>query len=100
MAAAVAPYLTWMQGTAAQAAETASQATAAASAYETAFAAHVPPEEIAANRTQLASLVATNIIGQNNAAIAATEVQYGEMWAQDAAGDGYLRRPPRRPPPS
>src|ERR1700759_5423062 len=90
MAAAVAPYLTWMQGTAAQAAETASQASAAASAYETAFAAHVPPAEIAANRTQLASLVASNIIGQNNAAIAATEAQYGEMWAQDAlAMDTY-----------
>ncbi|HXO83171.1 MAG TPA: PPE family protein, partial [Mycobacterium sp.] len=90
MAAAVAPYLTWMQGTAAQAAETASQASAAASAYETAFAAHVPPAEIAANRTQLASLVASNIIGQNNAAISAIEVQYGEMWAQDAlAMDTY-----------
>ena len=90
MAAAVAPYLSWMQGTAAQAAETASQANAAASAYETAFAAHVLPAEIAANRTKLASLVASNIIGQNNAAISATEVQYGEMWAQDAlAMDTY-----------
>jgi PPE-repeat protein len=90
MVAAVTPYLSWMQGTAAQADETASQATAAASAYETAFAAHVPPEEIAANRSQLASLVATNIVGQNNAAIAAAEVQYAEMWAQDAlAMDTY-----------
>ena len=90
MAAAVTPYLTWMQGTAAQAAETAGQATAAASAYETAFAAHVPPEEIAANRSQLALLVATNVVGQNTSAIAATEAQYGEMWAQDAlAMDTY-----------
>jgi PPE-repeat protein len=90
MAAAVAPYLTWMQGTAAQAAEAATQATAAATAYETAFAAHVPPEEIAANRSQLASLVATNIFGQNTPAIAATEIQYAEMWAQDAlAMDSY-----------
>ena len=90
MTAAVAPYLTWMQGTAAQAAETASQATAAASAYETAFASHVPPEEIAANRSQLALLVATNVVGQNTSAIAATEAQYGEMWAQDAlAMDTY-----------
>jgi PPE-repeat protein len=90
MAAATTPYLTWMQGTAAQAAETASQATAAASAYETAFAAHVPPEEIAANRSQLALLVATNVVGQNTSAIAATEAQYGEMWAQDAlAMDTY-----------
>ena len=90
MTAAVTPYLTWMQGTAAQAAETAGQATAAASAFETAFAAHVPPEEIAANRSQLASLVATNVVGQNTSAIAATEAQYGEMWAQDAlAMDTY-----------
>ena len=90
MAAAVSPYLTWMQATTAQAAETANQAIAAASAYETAFSAHVPPEEIAANRSQLASLAATNILGQNNAAIAATEVEYSEMWAQDAlAMDTY-----------
>src|SRR5277367_3353473 len=90
MAAAVGPYLAWMRETAAKAAETSNQAVAAASAYETAFAAHVPPEEIAANRSQLASLVGTNIVGQNNAAIAATEVQYAEMWAQDAlAMDTY-----------
>jgi PPE-repeat protein len=90
MVAAVTPYLTWMQGTAAQASEAATQATAAATAYEAAFAAHVPPTEIAANRSQLASLVATNVFGQNTAAIAATEIQYAEMWAQDAvAMDGY-----------
>ena len=45
----------------------------------------VPLPVIAANRTQLASLVATNILGQNTSAIATTEAQYGEMWAQDAA---------------
>ena len=90
MAAAATPYVTWMQGTAAQAAEAALQATAAASAYDAAFAAHVPPTEIAANRSQLASLVATNLFGQNTQAIAATEVQYAEMWAQDAlAMDSY-----------
>src|SRR6201988_1656240 len=90
MVAAVTPYLTWMQGTAAQAAEAATQATAAATAYETAVVAHVPPAEIAANRSQLASLVATNVFGQNTAAIAATEIQYAEMWAQDAvAMDSY-----------
>jgi PPE-repeat protein len=90
MAAAVTPYLSWMQATVAQAAEAATQATAAAAAYETAFAAHVPPTEVAANRSQLASLVATNTFGQNTAAIAATEIQYAEMWAQDAlAMDNY-----------
>ncbi len=90
MAAAAMPYVTWLNATAAQAGQAATQGTAAAAAYETAFAAHVPPEEIAANRTQLASLMATNLFGQNTAAIAATEAQYGEMWAQDTlAMDTY-----------
>ena len=85
MAAAVDPYITWMSSTGAQAEQTASQASAAATAYEAAFAMTVPPLEVAANRTQLAMLVATNVIGQNTPAIAANEAQYGEMWAQDAA---------------
>ena len=38
-----------------------------------------------ANRTALAALVATNILGQNTPAIAANEALYGEFWAQDAA---------------
>ncbi|MBV9352895.1 MAG: PPE domain-containing protein [Mycobacterium sp.] len=85
MAAAAAPYVTWMQSTAAQAEETATQAKAAAAAYEEAFASTVPPPVIAANRSQLSTLVSTNILGQNTAAIAATEAQYAQMWAQDAA---------------
>jgi PPE-repeat protein len=85
MAAAVDPYITWMQTTSAQAEQTAAQASAAASAYEAAYAMTVPPLEVAANRTQLAMLVATNVIGQNTPAIAANEAMYGEMWAQDAA---------------
>ena len=85
MAAAAAPYVQWMSATAAQAEQTATQAKAAAAAYETAFAATVPPPVIAANRSLLASLVATNILGQNTSAIAATEAHYAEMWAQDAA---------------
>ena len=44
----------------------------------------VPPPVIAANRSLLAALVATNFFGQNTPAIAATEIQYAEMWAQDA----------------
>ena len=50
-----------------------------------ASAATVPPSAIAANRAALATLVATNFLGQNTPAIAATEAQYAEMWAQDAA---------------
>jgi PPE-repeat protein len=85
MAAAVAPYVTWLGATGEQAEQTAAQATAAAEAYETAFAATVPPTIVAANRSLLALLVATNVLGQNTPAIAATEAHYGEMWAQDAA---------------
>jgi PPE-repeat protein len=85
MAVAVAPYVEWMTGTAAQAEQTAAQAKAAAIAYENAFLATVPPPVIAANRSHLMALIATNLFGQNTAAIAATEVLYAEMWAQDAA---------------
>jgi PPE-repeat protein len=85
MVAAVAPYVWWMNATAAQAEQAADQAKAAASAYEAAFTATVAPPVIAANRTLLASLVASNILGQNTAAIATTEAHYAEMWAQDAA---------------
>ncbi len=85
MTAAATPFVAWMATASAQAKEAALQARAAASAYETAFAATVPPPAIAANRTQLASLVATNVLGQNTAAIAVTEAQYRAMWAQDSA---------------
>jgi PPE-repeat protein len=85
MAAAAAPYVAWMSTTAAQAEETANQARAAVAAYEAAFAATVPPPVIVANRTLLMTLIATNILGQNTPAIAATEAHYMQMWAQDAA---------------
>ncbi|WP_369827227.1 PPE family protein [Mycobacterium sp. E1386] len=85
MAAAAAPYVAWMNATGAQAEEAGAQAKLAAGAYEAAFAATVPPPVIAANRALLATLIATNILGQNTPAIAATEAQYMEMWAQDAA---------------
>jgi PPE-repeat protein len=81
---AAAPYTAWLSSTAAQAEQTASQAQAAAGAYEAAFAASVPPAVIAANRALLAALVATNFLGQNTPAIAANEATYAEFWAQDA----------------
>ncbi|OBK29727.1 hypothetical protein A5634_17860 [Mycobacterium asiaticum] len=84
MAAAASPYVAWMNVTAAQAEQTSAQAEAAAGAFEAAFAATVAPPQVAANRAQLAALIATNVLGQNTPAIAATEAQYLEMWAQDA----------------
>jgi PPE-repeat protein len=85
MAAAAAPYVSWMAATAGQAEETGAQAKAAVAAYEAAFLMTVPPPVIAANRALLMALIATNFFGQNTPAIMATEAEYVEMWAQDAA---------------
>jgi len=84
MTTAAGPYVAWVRSTATQAEQTATQAKAAAAAYEVTFAAMVPPPVIAANRALLQALVATNLFGQNTPAIAATETLYAEMWAQDA----------------
>lgn len=85
MAAAAEPYIAWMTDAAVRAQQAGLQTKQLISAYETAFAMTVPPPVIAANRSLLAMLVATNIIGQNAAAIAATEADYAEMWSQDVA---------------
>jgi PPE-repeat protein len=84
MEAAVTPYLVWLRTTAAQCEEAATQAAAAAAAYESAYAMTVPPPLVATNRVQLATLIGTNVFGQNTPAIMATEAEYSEMWAQDA----------------
>jgi PPE-repeat protein len=85
MSASAQPYITWLDTTSAQLRVAATQATASAAAYETAFAASIPPPVIAANRAALAVLVATNFLGINTPAIAANEALYAEFWAQDAA---------------
>ena len=84
-AAASEPIVTYLTQTAATLEQASTQATASAAAYEAAYAATVPPAEIAANRALLAQLVATNFLGVNTPAIAATEAQYAAMWAQDTA---------------
>lgn len=90
MAEASGRYAAWMTAVAGHADRAAAQAAAAATAFENAFAATVPPTVVAANRAQLALLVATNFLGVNTPAIAATDELYAGMWAQDAAAmDGY-----------
>jgi PPE-repeat protein len=84
MASATAPYIAWLQGTAATAAQTGAQAQAAAAAYQSAYASMVPLPAIEANRTELATLVANNFLGQNTGAIATNEAEYLDMWIQDA----------------
>jgi PPE-repeat protein len=85
MSAAAASYAGWLRATAAQAEETGAQAKSAAASYQAAFSATVPPPLVAANRSLLSTLIATNLFGLNTQAIAANEAQYGEMWAQDVA---------------
>jgi PPE-repeat protein len=85
MASAAQPYVTWMNTTAAQAEQAATQARAAAAAYEQAFAATVPPPLIAANRAETAAYTQANVFGQYTPTIAQLEAQYSEMWAQDSA---------------
>jgi PPE-repeat protein len=84
MATTAASHAAWLARTAEQARQAALQARAAAAAFELAFAMTVPPAAVAVNRIRLSTLIATNFFGQNTAAIAATEAQYAEYWAQDA----------------
>jgi PPE-repeat protein len=85
-AAAATPYVAWLQGTAATAAQTGAQAKVAAAAYQTAYASMVPPPVITANRAELTTLVSNNFLGQNTGAIANNEADYLSMWIQDALG--------------
>ncbi|OBG32455.1 PecA family PE domain-processing aspartic protease [Mycobacterium sp. E3198] len=69
----------------AQAQTAAVQAQVVAGEFESALAATVHPAMVSANRSQLIQLVFSNLFGQNAPAIAATEAQYEQMWAQDVS---------------
>ncbi len=100
MAAAAVPYAGWLGAAAASASGAAAQARAVAGAFESALAATVHPVVVAANRSDLVQLVASNLFGQNAPAIAATEGQYEEMWAADVAAMVGMTAGPRRRLPS
>lgn len=85
MLQAVQPYLLWLRETAQQAQQMAASAESAAVAFTAVRAAVVQPAVVAANRTRLAQLVATNRFGQNTAAIATTQDEYQTMWANNSA---------------
>jgi triacylglycerol lipase len=85
MTNAVTPFVGWLQATATHAEQSATQARAAATAYEAALSTIVDPGLIAVNRSQFVSLVRSNLFGQNAPAIAAAEAAYEQMWAQDVA---------------
>jgi PPE-repeat protein len=85
MAGVATGYVGWLTASAALAEGVAVQARAAATAFETARTATVHPAAVEGNRIELATLVATNFLGVNIPAIAMTEFEYIEMWAQDVA---------------
>ncbi|OMC50955.1 hypothetical protein A5747_23830 [Mycobacterium sp. IS-836] len=77
------PYVSWMQTTATQAAQLSMAATSMAGSFVATQTAIVHPSVVAANRKLLAQLIATNYFGINFPAIAATELQYLQMWADN-----------------
>lgn len=85
MTNAATRYVDWLGGAAAQAEQSATQARAAATAYEAALATIVNPALITANRSHLVSLVISDLFGLNAPAIAAAEAAYEQMWAHDVA---------------
>ncbi|BBZ43147.1 PPE family protein [Mycobacterium parmense] len=90
MTSAAAGYADWLGEAAAQAGQSAVQARAAATAFESALATIVDPNLVTANRDRLVALVRSDLFGQNAQAIAAAEAEYEQMWAQDVvAMSGY-----------
>lgn len=85
MATVAGRYASWLGAAGAQAAGVAAQTKVAAAAYETTYEAIVHPLAVAANRSQLVSLVRSNLLGLHAPAIATTEAAYEQMWAQDVA---------------
>ncbi|KAA1248341.1 PPE family protein [Mycobacterium simiae] len=80
MMAAAAPYAGWLSATAAQARQTATQAGALVAEFEAVRSAVVQPIMVAANRSNLVSLVLSNLFGQNAPAIASVEAASRIRW--------------------
>jgi PPE-repeat protein len=85
MTQAAQPYITWLRTTAQQSQQLSSSAQAAATAFNSVRAAVVPLTEVIANRTRLAQLLAANEFGNKLPAIAETEQEYQDMWANNSA---------------
>lgn len=91
MMAAALPQAAWLGVAGAHAQAGATTVLAGIEAYGTAVAATIPVPTVVANRVRVAALHASNILGQNTPAIAETDAEYGEFWAQNAGSMmGYL----------
>ncbi|BBZ43934.1 hypothetical protein MPRM_12150 [Mycobacterium parmense] len=85
MLATAARYTGMLSSAATQAQSAAGSARVIAGEFEAALAAAVHPALVSANRNELVQLVVSNLFGLNAPAIAATEAQYEQMWAQDVS---------------
>ena len=84
MTQAVEPYLNWLRTTAQQCQQMAVAVQDAIAAFNSARSSVVPVASVSANRTRLTQLLATNRFGINLPAIAETEDEYLDMWANNS----------------
>lgn len=85
MAASAAAHSAWMGAAGAYAQKSAKTVESGMGMYSGAVAATVPFGQIVANRTRVATLHATNILGVNTIPIAEGEAEYVEYWGQNAS---------------
>jgi len=83
MMSVASQYVSWLGAAAAQAEAASAQASAIATAFESALAATVQPAVVGANRAFVRVLASTNWFGMNTPAIMDTESAYEQMWAAD-----------------
>ena len=94
-----APYIDWLDASAAQAHQASTRVAAAAGAHRSAREAMVAPPAITANRARRRSLANGNCLAQASPAIADTDADYERMWARTPAPCTPTRPPrPRRRP--
>lgn len=86
MTQAVEPYLNWLRTAAQQCQQMAVAVQDAIAAFNSARSSVVPVASVSANRTRLTQLLSTNRFGINLPAIAETEDEYLDMWANNSAG--------------